>query len=47
MIRTKELDNGMIEVSSDSGFVDIGAGAIKKLIISKDELEYVTVSKEE
>jgi hypothetical protein len=42
MIIKKTLENGLIEVSSDSGMVDIGAGPVKAIIISEDELEYVS-----
>ena len=42
MIKTKELPDGKIEVSSDTAYVSIGSGPVKTLIISKDELEYVS-----
>lgn len=41
MIKTKELKDGKIEVTSDKGLVDIGAGAVKKIICTPAEVEYV------
>lgn len=42
MILKKTLKNGLIEVTSDSGMVDIGAGPVTAIIITKDELDYVS-----
>lgn len=41
MIKTKELEDGRIEVTSDHGMVDIGAGPAKAIICTPGEVEYV------
>lgn len=41
MIKTKELENGKIEVTSDKGLVDIGEGPVKKIVCSPGEVEFV------
>ena len=41
MIIKKELENGLVEVSSDRGMVDIGEGPAKKIICTKEETEYI------
>jgi len=41
MIITKELEDGRIEVSSDKGKVDIGCGAVERIIVTKEEVQYV------
>ena len=47
MIIKEKLEDGRYLVYSDKGNVDIGSGPAKKLIVSKDEIEYVEESKEE
>ena len=38
----EELSNNRIKIASDAGkLLDIGAGAVEKLVISRAELEYV------
>ena len=41
MIQIKELPDGRFEVTSDKGLVDIGCGAVKTLIVTEGEIEYV------
>lgn len=41
MLNKKVLPSGLIEVSSDKGLVDIGNGAVKKIIASESEIEYI------
>lgn len=41
MIKTKKLENGLIEVTSDSGMVDIGEGPAKAIICKPEEVEYI------
>lgn len=42
MLKYVTLDNGMIEVTSSTGLVDIGEGPVKAIICSEAEKEYVT-----
>ena len=42
MIQVKELENGLVEVTSTIGLVDIGEGGVKAIICSKDEVDYIT-----
>lgn len=41
MIRVKKLDNGYVEVTADSGMVDIGCGAVEKIVCKPEEIEYI------
>ena len=41
MLIIKEIENGKFMVSSDAGNVDIGNGAVKSIIVSKDEISYI------
>ena len=41
MIKTKELEDGRIEVSSDKGMVDIGEGPVRAIICTPGEVELV------
>lgn len=47
MIQTKELENGKVEVTSSTGYVNIGEGAVKKIICEKEEVEYIEEVKPE
>lgn len=47
MLKYKTLENGMIEVTSTTGLVDIGEGAVKAIICTEAEKEYVTEAKSE
>ncbi len=42
MLVIKELENGKVEVSSDKGYVDINGDPAKKIICSREEVDYVT-----
>lgn len=43
MIKTKKLDNGMIEVSSDVALVSISEEPAEKIIVSsEDEVQYIS-----
>ena len=41
MIKTKELEDGRIEVTSDIGMVDIGEGPATAIICTPGEVEYI------
>ena len=47
MILKRELQDGRVEVSSDRGLVDLNGDPVKKIICTKDEVEYVTEVTEE
>ena len=47
MIEVKELENGLVEVTSTKGFVDIGMGASKAIICSKEEVQYINETENE
>ena len=47
MLKYKKLENGMIEVTSTTGSVDIGEGAVIAIICTEAEKEYITESKAE
>ena len=42
MIVKNQLSDGRIEVTSTDGFVDIGSGPVKTLVVMPDEVEYVS-----
>lgn len=46
MLKTKKLENGLLEVTSSLGYVDIGEGAVKAIICSEAEVEFITEEKE-
>ena len=41
MIKTKKLEDGRIEVTSDRGKVDIGEGPVRAIVCTPDEVELV------
>ena len=42
MLKYKKIENGMIEVTSTIGYVDIGEGPAQAIICTRDEVEYIT-----
>lgn len=47
MIIKKELENGLVQVSSTDGLVDIGEGGAEAIICTPAEVEYITEVKRE
>jgi len=47
MIRTEELPDGRVKVTSTEGYVDIGAGPVKAIICTEDEVEMIRESRGE
>ena len=47
MIRTEDLPDGRVKVTSTKGYVDIGEGPVKAIICTKDEVELIEESQGE
>ena len=41
MIKTEKLPDGRVKVTSTEGYVDIGAGPVKAIICTEDEVKLV------